>query len=156
MLMWLLVLRTMLAGSLLVITALTALGAPPTTIQQQPTGCWVPGKSPVAPKSDRILGRWYFPDRDSNIEIYRENGRYFARILSVSEATATAFGPMDNKILLTNLSFTKNEWSGGELIHPQTGNHFDVFLTLANDDTLRITAYKGCRLFNRTYTLVRV
>ena len=153
MLMSLLSLRTLLVGYWL-LAAFTTAGATP--LHRRSAYILSTGNAPVNPKSDRIVGRWYFPKRESNIEIYRENGHYFAKILAVSEATTAKFGAMDNKILLTNLSFTKNEWSGGELIHPQTGNHFDVFLTLSDDNTLLITAYKGCRLFNKTYTLVRV
>lgn len=154
--MSLLSLRAIPAGCLLLITAFSTVGASPVRVQKRPTHYVTIGDSPVNPKSDRILGHWYFPKRESNIEIYRENGHYFAKILAVSEATVAKFGAMDNKLLLTNLSFAKNEWSGGQLIHPQTGNRFDVFLTLSDDNTLVITAYKGCRLFNKTYTLTRI
>ncbi len=154
--MSLLSLRTILAGGLLLVTAFSPVGALPVRVQKRSAYRTANVDSPVNPKSDRILGHWYFPKRESNIEIYRENGHYFAKILAVSEATAARFGAMDNKLLLTNLSFAKNEWSGGQLIHPQTGNRFDVFLTLSDDNTLVITAYKGCRLFNKAYILTRI
>ncbi|MBC8156226.1 MAG: DUF2147 domain-containing protein [Bacteroidetes bacterium] len=109
-----------------------------------------------AAASDQIIGRWYFPKRASDIEIYQENGLYFGKIVAVNEATTAEFGAMNNKMLMTNLTFAKNEWAGGQLIHPQTGNRFDVFLTLADANTLVVTAYKGCRLFSKTYKLTRM
>lgn len=128
------------------------------TFQRPKSGRYVSGplKSVPASVGDRIIGRWYFPKRGSDIEIYRENGRYHAKIVAVNEATTAEFGTMLNKMLLTNLTFAKNEWAGGQLIHPQTGNRFDVFLTLSNANTLVVTAYKGCRLFSRDYTLTRM
>lgn len=156
MLITLLSLRTILIGCLLMLVVMPATHA---TITRNSSPVWS-AKAPVSPLlvsvGDRIVGRWYFPTRESDIEIYRENGRYFAKIVAVSQATAAKFGEMANKMLLTDLTFTKNEWSGGQLIHPQTGNRFDVFLKLTNPNTLVITAYKGCRLFNKAYTLTRL
>lgn len=156
MLMTLLSLRTITIGCLLTLmTVATALAIPP----RQPTSSpYFTARANPMPAliGDRIVGRWYFPTRESDIEIYRANGRYFAKIVAVSQATADKFGDMANKMLLTDLTFDKNEWAGGQLIHPQTGHRFDVFLTLTGPNTLVITAYKGCRLFNKAYTLTRI
>lgn len=155
MLMTLLSLRTLLTGCLLLVT-LTAFRSNASPKSRMLRYAPIPGKSMLASVGDRIVGRWYFPMRESDIEIYRENGRYFAKIVAVSEATTAEFGAMNNKMLLTDLTFNKNEWAGGKIIHPQTGSRFDVFLKLSNANTLVVTAYKGCRLFSRAYMLTRI
>ncbi len=155
MLLTLLSLRTMLAGCLLMVAALSTANAGLKQAYTRSVSYSSMGKT--TPIGDRIVGRWYFPKRESNIEIYRgENGHYYGKILAVSDATTAKFGTMSNKLLFTDLSYNRNEWAGGQLIHPQTGNRFDVFLTLSDENTLVVTAYKGCRLFSKTYTLTRI
>lgn len=156
MLIALTALRSPLLGCLLMLVALAPVRSD--SLQNPKSVRYANGrmKSMRTSVSDQIIGRWYFPKRASDIEIYRENGRYFGKIVAVNDATTAEFGTMNNKMLLTNLTFIKNEWAGGQLIHPQTGNRFDVFLTLADANTLVVTAYKGCRLFSKAYKLTRM
>ncbi|WP_019989266.1 DUF2147 domain-containing protein [Rudanella lutea] len=111
-------------------------------------GSWSSGRN-----ADLILGSWLFPARQSTIEVYRENGQYFGRIVEVGAAYQHKLS--GNRLLFTNLTFNGKEWSGGKLIHPSSGTHYDVAIQLTNSYTLNVTVYKGLRCFQKNYQLVR-
>ncbi|GAB4012399.1 hypothetical protein GCM10028808_28390 [Spirosoma migulaei] len=116
---------------------------------------------PIAVKSsadhtgDQILGRWLFPARGSSVEVYKSGDRYFGRIFEVSPTGKHQFGVAKNQLLMQNLSFDGKGWSGGELIHPKTGNHFDIELQLLDSQTLTARVYKGFRWLHKEYVLTR-
>lgn len=111
-------------------------------------GGWTMNRS-----ADLILGRWFFPARESTVEVYQERGRYFGRIIAVGEAYKAKIP--ENQLLFTNLVYNGKEWSGGKLIHPSTGTSYDVAIQLENPQTLNVTVYKGLRCFQRNYKLTR-
>lgn len=113
------------------------------------------GRSSIDRTGDQILGRWLFPAKGSSIEVYRSGEHYFGRIADVSPTGQQQFGLSKNQLLIRNLIFDGKGWSGGELIHPKTGTHFDVDLTLRDARTLSATVYKGCRLLHKEYVLTR-
>ena len=115
----------------------------------------VAGRSSVDHTADQILGRWLFPAKGSSVEIYRSGDRYFGRIADVSLTGQQQFGLVKNKILLSNLLFDGDSWSGGELIHPKTGNHFSIELRLRDSRTLHATVYKGIRWIHKEFVLTR-
>ncbi|MEZ0539157.1 DUF2147 domain-containing protein [Fibrella arboris] len=105
--------------------------------------------------ADRIVGRWLFPKKQTCIEIYRENGRYFGRMAAISASCATSYGDINNRVVLTNLSYADNEWKGGTMIHPSSGSKFDVDMRLSNTNTLVATVYKGVRFISKELVLTR-
>jgi len=105
--------------------------------------------------ADRILGRWLFPKKQTCVEIYRENGRYFGRMAAISASCASDYGNIKNQVVLTNLSYTQNEWKGGTMIHPTSGSKFDVELRMTSPNTLVATVYKGVRFINKELVLTR-
>ncbi len=115
----------------------------------------VSGKSSTDHSPDQILGRWLFPAKGSSIDVYRAGDRYFGRIADVSPTGQQQFGLAKNQLLIRNLAFDGSGWSGGELIHPKTGNHFDVELKMRDARTLSATVYKGCRWLHKEYVLTR-
>lgn len=115
----------------------------------------VAGRSSVDHTADQILGRWLFPAKGSSVEIYRSGDRYFGRIADVSPTGQHQFGLVKNKVLLSNLIFDGNSWSGGELIHPKTGNRFSIELRLRDSRTLHATVYKGIRWIHKEFVLTR-
>lgn len=114
------------------------------------------GQSFTDRRGDVILGRWLFPARGSSIEVYRAGDQYFGRIAEVGGTGQTQFGLSKNQLLIQNLTYNGSGWSGGELIHPKTGTHFDIDLTLRDAQTIRATVYKGCRWLHKEYVLTRL
>lgn len=105
--------------------------------------------------ADRILGRWLFPKKQTCVEIYRENGRYFGRMAAVSASFASSYGNIKDRVVLTNLSYADNQWKGGTMIHPSSGNKFDVDMHMTNANTLVATVYKGIRFVSKELVLTR-
>ncbi|MEZ0483608.1 DUF2147 domain-containing protein [Fibrella aquatica] len=105
--------------------------------------------------ADRILGRWLFPKKQTCVEIYRENGRYYGRMAAISASCANDYGDINNQVVLTNLSYAKDEWKGGTMVHPSSGTKFDVEMRLTNANTLVATVYKGVRFINKELVLTR-
>lgn len=116
----------------------------------------ISGKSSTDHSGDQILGRWLFPARGSSVEVYKSGDRYFGRIFDVSPTGKNQFGVAKNQLLMQNLAFDGKGWSGGELIHPKTGNHFDIELQLLNSQTLTARVYKGFKWLHKEYVLTRV
>ena len=105
--------------------------------------------------ADRILGRWLFPKKQTCVEIFRENGRYFGRMAAISASCANDYGDINNRVVLTNLSYAKDEWRGGTMVHPSSGTKFDVDMRMTNANTLIATVYKGIRFLNKELVLTR-
>ena len=105
--------------------------------------------------ADRILGRWLFPKKQTCVEIYRENGRYFGRMTAISASCASDYGDINNRVVLTNLSYAKDEWRGGTMVHPSSGTKFDVEMRMTNANTLVATVYKGIRFISKELVLTR-
>ncbi|MFD2570018.1 DUF2147 domain-containing protein [Spirosoma soli] len=115
----------------------------------------VSAKAPTDRTADQILGRWLFPGRGSSVEVYRAGDRYFGRIAEVSPAGKKEYGLTKNQLLFTDLMFDGSGWSGGQLIHPKTGNSFDVEIEMRDSRTLRAVVYKGWRLLHKEFVLTR-
>ncbi len=105
--------------------------------------------------ADRILGRWLFPKKQTCVEIYRENGRYFGRMAAVSASCTSSYGDIKDRVVLTNLSYSNNEWKGGTMIHPSSGGKFDVDMRMSNANTLVATVYKSVRFISKELILTR-
>ncbi len=105
--------------------------------------------------ADRILGRWLFPKKLTCVEIYRENGLYFGRMTQISGSCQASYGDIKDKVVLTNLSYAENGWSGGTMVHPSSGMKFSVDMRMSNANTIVATVYKGMRLFSKELILTR-
>jgi uncharacterized protein (DUF2147 family) len=113
------------------------------------------GQSSVDRTADQILGRWQFPGRGSTIDVYRTGDRYYGRIAEVSPTGLKQFGLAKDQLLIINLAYDGKGWSGGELIHPKTGNHLDVEISLRDSKTASAIVYKGWRWLHKEYVLTR-
>nr|ARK11460.1 hypothetical protein A6C57_14645 [Fibrella sp. ES10-3-2-2] len=74
---------------------------------------------------------------------------------AISASCASDYGDIKNQVVLTNLSYTQNEWKGGTMIHPTSGSKFDVELRMTSPNTLVATVYKGVRFINKELVLTR-
>ena len=105
--------------------------------------------------ADRILGRWLFPKKQTCVEIYRENGLYFGRMAKISGSCQASYGDISNKVVLTNLSYVNNEWTGGSMVHPNSGVKFSVEMRMSDANTVVATVYKGMRFLSKELILTR-
>jgi uncharacterized protein (DUF2147 family) len=127
------------------------------------TGWPMPRPNPVLAKqtsnldkqADQIVGQWYYAARDSKIEFFRSNNQYAARITDVGGNWRKNFTQLQGQLVISGLAYRNGEWSGGTFIHPETGNQFDVMLTMKDPATLIVSIYKGMRLVHKDLILTR-
>lgn len=115
----------------------------------------ISGRSSIDRTGDRILGRWLFPTKGSSVDVFRIGDRYFARVAEVDHAGQKNYGLAKDKILISNLAFDGQNWSEGELIHPKTGTHLDVELTMSDPQALTVTIYKGIKFLHKRFVMTR-
>lgn len=113
------------------------------------------GESSIERSGDILIGRWLFPTRGSSVDVFKSDGRYFARVAEVDNAGVKNYGLEKNKILISNLTFDGKVWTGGELIHPKTGTQLDVELNMADPQRITVTIYKGIKFLHKKFDMTR-
>lgn len=130
------------------------------------------------PTGDSILGDWKtFDDKgkvDSHIEFYKQQGKYFAKIVSLTEPNWPAnddkgmggkpkndrFNPQPElrSRPIVGMQFLhdfvynadKNIWEDGRIYDPACGKTYKCKMTLSSADRLEVRGYVGISMFGRT------
>lgn len=105
--------------------------------------------------ADQLLGRWQFPAGESSVDIYRQAGRYFARVAQVDQAGKQNFGLVKDSLLIRSLRYDGQSWADGRLIHPKTGIALRVEVQMLQPDAINVTVYKGFKFLNRQFIMTR-
>jgi uncharacterized protein (DUF2147 family) len=122
-----------------------------------------------ASAQDAVLGKWWTPKRDGQIEIYKSiRGKYFGRLVWGKSA-----GKKDDKNpdpslrsrelvginLFTNFTYDAGdkEWEDGSIYDPSSGKTYSCKLWLTDDGkTMNVRGYIGFSLLGRTEKFTRV
>ncbi len=117
-----------------------------------------------------IIGHWETYDdvtqeRKANIEIYKTDDVYFARIVEsyVSDKNATCKNcegerknqPINGLIIIENIVKDGNEYNGGTILDPENGKFYKCYLELVEKNKLKVRGYIGVSLFGRTQYWLR-
>jgi uncharacterized protein (DUF2147 family) len=131
-----------------------------------------------AANDDDILGVWNNEEKDGRIEIFKCGGKYCGKIVWAKEpnyptgSTEGAPGTprLDHKNpdhakrsrpilglqIVNDFSFAgENEWKGGTVYDPKSGNTYRGKLTLIPPNRLELRGFIGIPLFGRTTTWTR-
>ena len=117
---------------------------------------------------DRILGRFWLPEKDGQLEIYRQGAKYFGRVVSYDVA-----GQLDEKNpapdlrerpivgvdLLSGFRFDDEaRWIDGTIYDAKSGKTYKCRLWFEDDDSDALWArgYIGISLLGRTELFERV
>lgn len=109
--------------------------------------------------SDNIISNWLSPRKDSEIQIFKVNNKYYGKIVwGIGESTKDIKNPdsklMDRDliglIILSNFEFDDDEWNNGTIYDPREGKTYSCVLTIKNKNELNIRGYVGVSLFGRT------
>jgi uncharacterized protein (DUF2147 family) len=118
-------------------------------------------------KSDDLIGIWLNPGKEpAKIQIYKNGEKYFGKIiwlkfpLDKEGKSKTDFRNPDKDkrsnlviglVILTAFIFDgEDEWEGGEIYDPETGNTYSSTLSFKDKNTLKVRGYIGISLFGRT------
>jgi uncharacterized protein (DUF2147 family) len=108
----------------------------------------------------KVEGKWLTSDKSGVIEIYEEDKLFHGRVVGgepqgdgldrknpdPSKRERTLLGVT----ILKNLKREGDEFSGGEIYDPNTGNTYKCKAELVDNNTFKLRGYIGISLFGRT------
>lgn len=121
--------------------------------------------------ADDILGVWRNPTGNGHVEIFKENGKYYGRLVWLKKPHDTDGKPFLDKnnpdkqncnkpllgvIMLRDFLFNDGEWIGGKVYNPNDGKEYRSFMKLKDDKTLSIRGFVGFSWIGKTLTFQRV
>jgi len=101
-------------------------------------------------KSDDILGTWLTSDGERKISVYKQNEKYFGKIIWVKNSDKK---DEVGKIVMKDLEFSKGEYDDGSFIMPTEKHSADCAAILKKSNVLQITIYHGMKLFGHSIYL---
>jgi uncharacterized protein (DUF2147 family) len=120
---------------------------------------------------DAIIGQWLNADSDAKMEIFKQNNKYYGKIVWLKNPFNEKGKPQtdennpDHKfhnrpimglLILRDLVYHGgNVWINGKIYDPDSGNDYSCKMTLKNDNTLKLRGYIGVSLFGRTEVWTR-
>lgn len=120
--------------------------------------------------SDDILGVWTTGNAKSNVEVYKQNGKYYGKIIKLKDPLNEQGKPKVDKrnpdeskrnmpliglVVLRDLSFDDDEWNGGRIYNPEDGKDYACLMRLKNAKTLEVRGYIGFSLIGKSQTWTR-
>jgi uncharacterized protein (DUF2147 family) len=119
-----------------------------------------------------VQGLWKTTDDKTHqprgvVHIYQEHGEFFGKIVSsfdpkeAREVCSPCSGALHNKpiiglVILRDMRQNGNEFSGGTIVDPETGEAYRCKMTLEDGGTrLTVRGYVGVALFGRTQVWTR-
>ncbi|AQG78730.1 DUF2147 domain-containing protein [Spirosoma montaniterrae] len=128
-----------------------------------------------APKDnpDAVVGTWLNGTKKGHVQIYKQGGTYFGKLVWVSEPNDPATGkpktdsrnaderkrsrPLLNLPLMYNFKYDGgNVWADGKIYNPEDGKEYNCKMTLKDPNTLDVRGYVGISLLGKTQTWTRV
>lgn len=117
-------------------------------------------------KADDIIGTWLNQEATGKVTIYKENGKYFGKLVWLRTPNDSVTGqprtdkenpdaklkstPLIGLINLKNFGFNgKDEWSGGTIYDPKNGKTYSCKINFESANKLKIRGYVGVSLLGR-------
>jgi len=122
-------------------------------------------------EADRIVGTWLTANAKAHIEVYKCGEEYCGKISWMKEPDEDGKPKLDKKNpdeKLRNQSLLglrlmrefkydgDNEWVGGKVYDPESGEDYSGKLTLKDHNTMELRGYVLIPLFGRSETWTRV
>jgi uncharacterized protein (DUF2147 family) len=123
--------------------------------------------------ADLILGKWLNEDKDAHIEVYKESGKYFGRIVWLKDPIDEITGkpklddensdeslqnrPIMGLVILKDFIFDGDEeWEDGTIYDPKNGKTYDCYMEIDEQGILKIRGYIGFSWIGRSSYWTRV
>lgn len=132
----------------------------------------------LAVEADAIVGYWVTEGAGSVVQVIKRNNTYSAKIVAlknpiyrvgeVSGMDGQARLDLENPEptlrqrpligmeFLSDFTFDGDQWSGGKIYDPQSGNTYRSNLTLNEQGQLQVRGYVGVSLLGRTSVWIRL
>jgi len=118
-----------------------------------------------------VTGKWYTVDdnnkKKSIVEVYKQGDKIYAKILELvrpedkGKLCEKCEGkehnkPIEGMVILNGLTKDGDEWNGGKILDPKSGNIYKCYIELEEADKLKVRGYMGFSLLGRTEYWYRV
>ena len=121
-----------------------------------------------AQDADKIVGVWWNDEKTTKIEVEKKDGKYIGTIVyMIPEKYENGQPPKDKENpdpalqsrsivglqILNDFEYDakKEEWKNGTIYDPKSGNTYDCYGWLENDDLLKLKGFvAGIRLLGRS------
>lgn len=123
-----------------------------------------------AQSADAIIGKWYTTEKDAQVEIFKEGGKYSGKIVWLKDPTdngkpkidknntdpAKSSRPIMDMKLLSNFEHTGDAWEEGTIYDPKNGKTYSCIIKKKNDKTLEVHGFVGFSMIGRTVEWTKV
>ena len=125
----------------------------------------------AAVNPDDIIGVWQAGKGKGHVQIFKENGKYYGKLIWITNPKdvngkpkldknnpnpALRSKPLLGLTMLKNFKYDDGEWSGGQIYNPSDGKEYKAYIKLKDLNTLDLRGYVGISLFGKTDTWIRV
>jgi uncharacterized protein (DUF2147 family) len=126
-------------------------------------------ESLAAADSSSVIGLW--KNEDASFELYEENGKLNAKIVSLREPltpdgkqktdihnpdASKHSRPIIGMVFMTGFTPAgSGKWDNGKIYDPKSGNTYSCNMELEGANTLKVRGYIGISLIGRTETWTR-
>jgi len=123
--------------------------------------------------ADAILGKWLNEDQDAHIQIYKENAKYYGKIVWLKEPIDEITGqpklgdenddpvlvkrPVMGLVILKDFIYDGDgEWEDGTIYDPKNGKTYSCYMNFDENGVLKIRGYIGISWIGRNTYWTRV
>lgn len=123
--------------------------------------------------ADAVLGTWLNGTKKGHVQIYKQGGTYFGKLVWLGQPNDPATGkprtdekntdhskrtrPLMNMVLMYNFKYDgDNVWADGKIYNPEDGKEYNCKMTLKDPNTLLVRGYVGISLLGKTQTWTRI
>lgn len=119
-----------------------------------------------------VIGKWKTIDDKTKevksvVEIFESNGKIYGKVVEIIDPArrdkkcekcegADKNKPVLGMQIIRGLKKDGEEYNGGKIIDPETGNIYKCFIKLSGKDKLEVRGYMGFALIGRSQTWIRV
>ena len=123
-------------------------------------------------EAQSVLGKWHSIDPDTGakesiIEVYEKGGKIYGKIIQIlkeedkDKTCIECTGkdkdqPIEGLVIVRGLSKDGDEWTDGKILDPKNGKLYKCYISLENENKLKLRGYIGFSLIGRTEYWYRV
>lgn len=113
---------------------------------------------------NEILGKWITEEKNAIFECYKNNGKYFAKLIWYKPFDEKTEGrkidPIENTkylnmLVMKDFVFDTNEWNNGLIVDVYENKSYTSFIKLIKPARIKITGYVFFRWLSRSLILNR-
>lgn len=123
-----------------------------------------------AQQPDAIVGKWYNTEKDAQVEIFKEEGKFYGKIVWLKDPVENGKPKVDKNNsekelrsrpimgmrLLNDFQFKSGAWQDGTIYDPKNGKTYSCIIKRKDGKTLEVRGYVGFSMIGRTVEWTKV